>query len=183
VSACSRERFPGPTSRGTARQITSDPGRAHLMSWHRTNASGAYSVWMARVVTRYSGTNGHFPLCNVCPVCGTPFPRPRTRKSVSLSWYLPGTCHTGVSAALGARACSQTPAGVHQAFQNASTDHRIQHLIGTQPDWEQRSGLGLLVRGSTSKSRGWAPPSSPHHDPSTTLWQRVSPEQPKTMEC
>ena len=78
MSERSHERFPGPTFRGTARQIMSDPGGAHLMSWHRTNASGAYSVWMAQAVTRYSG---HFPLCNVCPVCGTPFPRPKTRQS------------------------------------------------------------------------------------------------------
>lgn len=75
MSECSHEPFPGPTSRGTARM--SDPEGAHLMSWHRTNASGAYSVWMAQVITRYSD---HFPLCNVCPVCGTPFPRPKTRK-------------------------------------------------------------------------------------------------------
>jgi hypothetical protein len=34
-----------------------DPGRAHLITRRRTNASGAYSVWISQVVTRY---NDHF---------------------------------------------------------------------------------------------------------------------------
>ena len=49
-------RFPGPkSSRGAARQIMSDPARAHLIPRHRTNASGAYSEWIAQVVTRFDG--------------------------------------------------------------------------------------------------------------------------------
>jgi hypothetical protein len=150
MSACSRKRFPGPKlSRGTARtdQVrprtrSSDHQASHKRVWRllSMDISGRHAV--------------QWPfLDNVCPVYGTPFPRHQNSKVVSLSWYLPGTCHTGVSAALGARVCSQTPAGVHRAFQNASTDHRIQHLIGAQP-WESRSGLRLLVRGSTSQSRG-----------------------------
>ena len=87
------------------------------------------------------------------------FPKTRNSKVESLSWYLPGPCHTGASAALGARVCSQTPAGVHRVFQNASTGHRIQCSISILPNWEPRSGLRLLARRSTSKSRGLELPS------------------------
>ena len=109
----------------------SDPACAHLIPRHSTNAPGAYSEWMAQVVTRL---NGHFLLVFTQLVARPSQESWQNSKVLSLSWYLPGTYHIGVSAALGARVYSQTPAGVHRAFRNASTEHRIQLLIGTQPD-------------------------------------------------
>ncbi|KAI9463302.1 hypothetical protein BJY52DRAFT_76702 [Lactarius psammicola] len=105
-------------------------------------------------------------------------------KVVSLPWYLPGTRQIGVSAALGVRVYSQTPTGVHQAFQNAHGPQNTAHN-------RHPARLGITIRievasTTTSKSRCLALPSSAASRPCGTGASSlcfVSLKQRGTMKC
>ncbi|KAH9041709.1 hypothetical protein EDB85DRAFT_1374602 [Lactarius pseudohatsudake] len=125
------------------------PGCAHLTPRHRTNPSGAYSEWMAQVVTRVLYIwhhNDHFLPCNVRPTCGTPLPRHSQELKSREYICLLGTCFIGV--ALGVRVYSQTPVGVHQAFQNA---HGPQN--NTAPNRHPtRQGITIRIKAASTRT-------------------------------